>query len=654
MEAKKATNLDCEPLMESMVLLRPFLDDADTKFIFVNRPGEVITENNEGTEFHSIPKLDYSHCRNLAILTAAYSKQRLDEENPELYASLPGGERITIIIPPRSSPGHIYITIRKANLKVTLDSYLYDTRHHISSITPSKPISSIEDTYPLHIHALDAYLTPFQYCAPSVADALQRISAEISNQYSKRGPSFSITSRNPSIWSLIRKHLDAPLNDVIQSYDGIYLQELLEEFRLSTIGKIRPNYRINATEWAKIKDSYRLYLYDWKNLLIPTNQLKDVQQNSEVDLILNNIEAWYQNIRFTIHSLIEPCNDRAFAKSLAGVPDECKPRDNRVSNKKYSQFYGTLNSILSFLSYLNFLKPKTEKDPLQLHTNPLPYIKTHPSQDDYCELCWRSTMRSAEFKKINDLSTDDQHIKHIWNLHKQGKNHQEIADALKLSTGIVFNKIQKMEAAILKAMNANNHFCHEHDPDPLAKSRYRADIHYKHAFQRELEALTRGNTSRFIFRFPRPDAADEQELRKTAYDQVHAGIRSLNNIDKQSRLEEIFVLHLHGNTTTEIASKLRLAKQAVNERKNKINKLLQIRQQEQYVCPISEESWEKSLESDLVQQIIALHKKGHTVAEIADNTYRFKHTIHSIYLWLKLKPNKRAAKKRNLTLVDPT
>jgi len=638
-------NLDYEPFIESMLLLHPFLDDANNKFIFVNRPGEVITENNKETKSYSVPELDYAYCYNLAKTTAKYSKQRLDEINPTISASLPGGERIDIIIPPACEAGHILITIRKPISELTLDSCIPNTRNRIYDHAHNKSPSTVDDGNPLYIVALDDYLIPSEHCNPSVADAIHRISEEISNQYFKKRPSLSLTSRNPSIWSLIRKYLDDPLDDVIQNHDGIFLRELLEGFRLSTIKKTRPKYRVNAAKWAKEKDSYKLYLCDWKNFLVSAVQLHNVKPISEVDLIQNNIEAWYQNIRFTIHSSIEPCNDRAFAKSLTSVPDECKPCDNRVSNKGYNQFLGTLDSILSFLSYLDFLKPQMEKDPLQLHDNPLPYIKTHPNQNNYCDLCWRSTMRASEFKKIRNLSLDDQYIEDIWDLHKQGeKNNQYIANKFKISTEDVSNKIHKMEAAIRKARNSSNHFCYEHNQkDP--KSRYRVDIRYKHTFQQELQALQRRNASKFTFRFPPPDAADEQELRKTAYDQVHAGIRPLDKIDKQSRLEEVFDLYLQGNTISDIAKKLCITKQAVNERKNRINELLKKRQNEQYIYPTSEESWEKSKESPLIQTILDLHKKGHTVADIAIKTNRFNHTIHSIYFWLKLKPNKRGTKK---------
>jgi DNA invertase Pin-like site-specific DNA recombinase len=69
---------------------------------------------------------------------------------------------------------------------------------------------------------------------------------------------------------------------------------------------------------------------------------------------------------------------------------------------------------------------------------------------------------------------------------------------------------------------------------------------------------------------------------------------------------------------------------------------------------MSEESWQKSMDSPLVQKIIDLHAKGNTVTEIADKTNRFKHTIHSVYFWLNLKPNKRGTKKKHLKLVDNT
>ncbi len=643
----KVTNIfNSDLLVERMSLLSPFIDDTDNKFIFVNRPGEVITKNKnqDGFVFHSVPKLNYAYCYKLAKLVANYSKQRLDESNPMLLSSLPGGERISITIPPDREPGYVTITIRSARpQKLTLKSCINNdiTGGIISGILPTA-----DDLLLKQIDFLHSFLEPYKNRAPDVTEAIFRITEEISNKLSEKGPLYSLTSSNPSIWSLIHKHLDAPLNDVIHGYQGIYLKELLDDFSLSAIGKTHPNTRIDINEWAKLKD-WKLNLLDWKNLLVEDNQPQNKHLISNADIVLNNIEAWHRNILFAIRSIITPCSDRVFAASLsrcdAAFPDQkdlykdlLKPCDNRISKKEHAQFLAALESIREFLNFLRILKPQREKDPLLIYDYPLTFINAHPNHDEFCELCWRRTMRAAELIKINNLSIDEQHIGHIWNLHMQGEKDQYIADKLGLSFETVCKKIQVMEGAICKARNSSNRFCYEHDPkDP--KSRYYTDKPYKDAFHRELQVLHGRHKSRFYFRFPKPDNTEEQELRKTAYDQVHAGIRSLNNIDKPSLLEDVFTLYSQGMTQSEIARRLHKPRQMVRERMNKIDELIRKRQNEQLIYPESEESWQKTMDSPLVQQVLDLHKKGYTVTDIAKKTDRFRHTIHSVHFWLKHK-----------------
>ncbi|HVZ30833.1 MAG TPA: P-type DNA transfer ATPase VirB11, partial [Polyangiaceae bacterium] len=61
----------------------------------------------------ALPFADFDWCKRLAKLVAHHTRQRVDEESPLLSASLPGGERIQIVMPPATTPGHVAITIRR-------------------------------------------------------------------------------------------------------------------------------------------------------------------------------------------------------------------------------------------------------------------------------------------------------------------------------------------------------------------------------------------------------------------------------------------------------------------------------------------------------------------------------------------------------------
>ncbi len=487
----------------------------------------------------------------------------------------------------------------------------------------NKTEPTLDDIKNRHTRRLNIFLDPSQDCDPAVARGINNISAEIQYLYSRHRTTYNLTSRKHSIWSLFKKHLDIPLNDAIRNHHGIFPLGLLEGFRLSTVGKTYPKWHIDTTKWVKIKNR-PLNTYDWQNLLIQTTQAEETTLIPDADIILNNIKAWDQNIRFSIHCSIEQ-------------HDDC------VTWEEHSRFQETLDSIRPLLSYLSFLLPQTAKDPLQIHNDiNLPYRTLHPLEDSYCELCWRTTMRASKIREIEQLRADDQYLEPILIHLKKATEKAQIAKELGLSIQDVQIKIQKIKETQETMDNArielSDRFCQEHDPRDQS-SRYRTDKHYKDVFRRELQALEDYKSSIFKFRFPLPHKANEQELRKTAYDRVHVGIRPLNKLGRQSPLEQIFDLYLQGHTKSEIARKLHMTKQAVNERMNKINELLQKRQNEQFICPISEESWQKTIDSPLVKQVIDLHTKGYTISDIADETNRFKHTIQSVHRWLELSPN---------------
>jgi type IV secretion system protein VirB11 len=55
----------------------------------------------------------FEWCLRLCKLVANATQQRIDEQSPLLSASLPGGERIQLVMPPATAPQSVSITIRK-------------------------------------------------------------------------------------------------------------------------------------------------------------------------------------------------------------------------------------------------------------------------------------------------------------------------------------------------------------------------------------------------------------------------------------------------------------------------------------------------------------------------------------------------------------
>jgi type IV secretion system protein VirB11 len=89
------------------------LDRPDVTDIWINRPGELWLELLGGRiERHPAPELTTPLLLRMARQIAAVTAQGINREHPILSGSLPGGERVQVVIPP-ATRGHVAIAIRK-------------------------------------------------------------------------------------------------------------------------------------------------------------------------------------------------------------------------------------------------------------------------------------------------------------------------------------------------------------------------------------------------------------------------------------------------------------------------------------------------------------------------------------------------------------
>ncbi|HEY6641056.1 P-type DNA transfer ATPase VirB11 [Povalibacter sp.] len=109
---------DLSALELNVRVLRPWLSDPDVTEVCINRPGEAYLESRSGWRCESAPFADFDWCRRFAKLIANATRQRVDETSPLLSASLPGGERVQIVLPPATSRGCVAITIRRPSDRV--------------------------------------------------------------------------------------------------------------------------------------------------------------------------------------------------------------------------------------------------------------------------------------------------------------------------------------------------------------------------------------------------------------------------------------------------------------------------------------------------------------------------------------------------------
>ncbi|HEY1725036.1 MAG TPA: P-type DNA transfer ATPase VirB11 [Steroidobacteraceae bacterium] len=99
-----------------MLTLRPlgrFLRDPEITEICINRPESVFIESRAGWRHEVVSALDLNWCCRFAKLLANHSQQRVDASAPLLSASLPGGERVQLVMPPATTAGTIAISIRR-------------------------------------------------------------------------------------------------------------------------------------------------------------------------------------------------------------------------------------------------------------------------------------------------------------------------------------------------------------------------------------------------------------------------------------------------------------------------------------------------------------------------------------------------------------
>jgi hypothetical protein len=95
--------VDVSALRLTLRALEPLLADPEVTEVCINRPQEAFVETGSGWRREPLPFASFDWCRRLAKLVANSTRQRIDEASPLLSASLPGGERIQIVLPPATT-----------------------------------------------------------------------------------------------------------------------------------------------------------------------------------------------------------------------------------------------------------------------------------------------------------------------------------------------------------------------------------------------------------------------------------------------------------------------------------------------------------------------------------------------------------------------
>ena len=93
--------------------LNPLLANPDVTELCINRPHEVYVETRGGWRCQTLAQADFDWCLRFAKLVANFTQQRIDASTPLLSGSLPGGERVQIVLPPATTADCVAIAIRR-------------------------------------------------------------------------------------------------------------------------------------------------------------------------------------------------------------------------------------------------------------------------------------------------------------------------------------------------------------------------------------------------------------------------------------------------------------------------------------------------------------------------------------------------------------
>jgi type IV secretion system protein VirB11 len=99
-------------LSHLLIPIQDVLDDARTKEIVIQKPGDVGIEVGDEWVWRTVENYDFRRLDAIGILAGSLLSRKFDPAHPICLTTLPGGQRFTICRPPVTLPGTISITIR--------------------------------------------------------------------------------------------------------------------------------------------------------------------------------------------------------------------------------------------------------------------------------------------------------------------------------------------------------------------------------------------------------------------------------------------------------------------------------------------------------------------------------------------------------------
>lgn len=423
--------------------------------------------------------------------------------------------------------------------------------------------------------------------------------------------SSSLTSRRYPIWPLVRANLDGALEACIAGYSGVWTKELLSGASLSEMAQQPPQFcampctsssgaltaKVVASEFVQAKP----------------------EGMPEVDWQLLNMERWDANLRFSIRSLLDPKG-----APLPGAEVLC----------------GAFESVRGLFRLLRYFRPK--RTGALVDFDALPDDRTRPQGEAYCELCWRLSIRSRRLQELD--AQEKQEVSKVVSAGRFTGGIQETrwAQALMLKACQHLPRscalLSKAEVTKLSAIfdrfraervvagSLSRRYCSVHQP---GSPKYHADLRYQAAFQHHLSVLTGAARSEFAFNLRLPDAADLQEIRKVAYDQVHSGLHAIapSRVGSFGLREKIWLMHQEGLSQSEMARRLGVSRQAISKAKKSLESLMNAHRAGSYLNPKTGEAQVPDSVRDAIRDALS---RGLSVAAIAKEVGLTKGTVDGL------------------------
>lgn len=423
--------------------------------------------------------------------------------------------------------------------------------------------------------------------------------------------SSSLTSRRYPIWPLVRLNLDSALTDCIAGYSGAWAKELLSGSSLSEMAQHPPPFcAMPFVQSSGLLDSK-----------VVTSEFVAAKPEDmpEIDWQLLNMERWDANLRFSIRSFLDSNGEpRQGAEALCGA----------------------LESVRELFRLLRYFRPK--RTAALVDFDALQDDRTRPQGDAYCELCWRLSVRSRRLQELDAQENTEvgkvvsggrftggiYETRWVQALMLKACQHLPrtcalLSKAEVAKLGAIFDRFR---AERVVAGNLSRRYCSVHKP---GSPKYHADLRYQAAFQHHLSVLAGAARSEFAFNLRSPEAADLQEIRKVAYDQVHSALHAIapSRGGSLGLREKVWLMHQEGLSQSEMARQLDVSRQAISKAKKSLELLMNAHHAGSYINPQTGEAQVPETVRDSIRDALG---RGMSIAAIAKEVGLTKGTVDGL------------------------